>query len=125
VKERIFPSPPAQERPAGIATFTCATQVEPDQRVHVYGTAGRIEVEIPFNIPPDRPSRVLVTAGGDPPVAPATEILEFAPADPYGVQADRFAAAVLDKTPVPTDPDDAEANLLVIERLFQAAGQGG
>ncbi len=107
--------------PAGMATFTCATQVEPDQRVHIYGTEGRIDVEIPFNIPPDRPSRVRVTAGGDPPVAPATEILEFAAADPYGVQADRFAEAVLDGAPVAVDPGDSVANMRVIERLFEAA----
>ena len=106
----------------GTATFTCATQVEPDQRVSIYGTAGRIEIEIPFNIPPDRPTRVLVTAGGNPPTAPATEILEFAPADPYGVQADRFAAAVLDGAPVPIPGEDSVANLRVIERLFEAAG---
>ena len=37
------------------ATFTCSTQLEPDQRVHLLGTAGRLEVEIPFNIPPDLP----------------------------------------------------------------------
>jgi predicted dehydrogenase len=109
--------------PAGTATFTCATQLEPDQRVHVYGTAGRIEIEIPFNIPPDRPTRLLVTAGGDPPVAPATEILEFAPADPYGVQADRFADVVLDGAELPIAPDDSVANMRVIEHLFQAADQ--
>ena len=109
--------------PAGTATFTCATQVEPDQRVHIYGTAGRLEVEIPFNIPPDRPSRVFVTAGGDPPVAPATETMEFAAADPYGVQADEFAAAVLDGAPLPIPGDDSVANLRVIERLFAAADQ--
>ena len=48
------------------ATFTCSTQLEPDQRVHLLGTAGRLEVEIPFNIPPDRPTRVVLAAGGDP-----------------------------------------------------------
>jgi predicted dehydrogenase len=110
--------------PDGTATFTCATRVEPDQRVSIYGTTGRIEIEIPFNIPPDRPSRVLVAAGGDPPVAPATEILEFAPADPYGVQADRFAEAVLDGAPVPVSNEDSVANLRVIERLFDAAAPG-
>ena len=41
------------------ATFTCSTQLEPDQRVHLLGTTGRLEVEIPFNIPPDRPTRVV------------------------------------------------------------------
>ena len=105
----------------GTATFTSATRVEPDQRVSIYGTAGRIEIEIPFNIPPDRPSRVFVIAGGDPPVAPAVDTLEFAPADPYGVQADRFAEAVLDGAPVPITGADSVANMRVIERLFEAA----
>ena len=41
--------------PGGVATFTCSTRVEPDQRVDIYGTAGRISIPIPFNIPPDRP----------------------------------------------------------------------
>jgi predicted dehydrogenase len=66
---------------------------------------------------------VFVTAGGDPPVAPSTEVLEFAPADQYGVQADRFAAAVLDGVPESVAPGDAVANLRVIERLFEAAGR--
>jgi predicted dehydrogenase len=107
--------------PSGVATFTCATQVEPDQRVSIYGTAGRIEIEIPFNIPPDRPSRVFVIAGGDPPVAPAIETLEFAPADAYGVEVDRFAEVVLDGAPLPVSGEDSVANLQVIERLFAAA----
>jgi predicted dehydrogenase len=110
---------------AGTATFTSATQVEPDQRVSIYGTAGRIEVEIPFNIPPDRPSRVFVIAGGDPPVAPAIEVLEFAPADPYAVQADRFAEAVLDGAPLPLSGEDSVANMRVIERIFEVAREAG
>ena len=105
---------------SGVATFTCSTRMEDDQRVDVYGTGGRISIDIPFNIPPDRPTHVSVMAGGEPPVAPATERLEFAVADPYAVEAGRFAAAILDGGPVPTPPDDAVANLRVIERLFAA-----
>lgn len=110
---------------SGLASFTCSTRVEPDQRVHIYGTEGRVSIGIPFNIPPDRPTEVFVTAGGDPPVAPATEILRFPPADPYAVEAERFAAAVLDGTPTPVPPEDAVANLRVIERIFAAAEGGG
>jgi len=105
----------------GVATFTCSTRIEPDQQVNVYGTAGRISVGIPFNIPPDRPTHVYLAAGGDPPVAPAVETLTFEPVDPYAVEAERFAAAVLDGEPLPTPPEDAVANLRVIERLFEAA----
>jgi predicted dehydrogenase len=102
----------------GLASFTCSTRAEDDQWVEVYGTEGRISVEIPFNIPPDRPTRVFITAGGDPPVAPDTETLTFDPADPYTVEAEAFATAVLDGRPVPVPPADAVANLRVIERLL-------
>jgi predicted dehydrogenase len=105
--------------PNGVATFTCSTRAEPDQRVHVYGTKGRISIEIAFNIPLDLPTRVFVTAGGDPPVAPDTKVLSFEPANQYTIQAERFAAAVLDGTPAPIPPADAVANLRVIEELFR------
>jgi predicted dehydrogenase len=105
--------------PNGVATFTCSTRAEPDQRVHVYGTDGRISVEIPFNIPLHLPTRVFVTAGGDPPVAPNTEVLMFETANQYTIQAERFAAAILNGTPLPIPPADAVANLRVIEELFR------
>jgi predicted dehydrogenase len=103
-----------------VATFTCSTRAEPDQRVHIYGTEGRISLEIPFNIPPDRPTRVSLTAGGDPPVRPETEVFTFDPANEYTIQAERFAAAVLDGGRVPIPPSDAVGNLRVIEELFRS-----
>ena len=89
--------------------------------MHIYGTTGRISIGIPFNIPPDRPTEVYLSAGGDPPVAPDTRVLTFEVADPYTVEAERFAAAVLDGQPAPLPPNDAVANLRVIERIFEAA----
>ena len=106
----------------GTATFTCSTRCEPDQRVHIHGTTGRISVDIPFNIPPDLPTHVRVTAGGVPPVSPATETLTFAPADQYRVEAEEFAAAVAAGTGPPIAPSEGIADLVVIERLVAAAG---
>ena len=103
------------------ATFTCSTQVEDDQRVHIVGTEGRLLVEIPFNIPPDLPTRIIRAAGGDPPVAPDVEVITIPPADPYAVQADAFAAAVRDGVPVPIPPEDAIGTLAVIERILADA----
>ena len=108
----------------GIASFTCSTRVEPDQRVEIYGTQGRISMWIPFNIPPDLPTRIAIVAGGDPPVAPDIETVEFAPADPYAVETDLFAAAVLDGTPLPVAIGDAVANLRTMEAIFDAAARG-
>ena len=105
----------------GTATFTCSIRSEPDQRVHIYGTEGHISIGIPFNIPPDVPTRVFVTHGGDPPVAPNVERVTFDVADPYGAEADAFAASILDGSPIPIPPDDAVANLRVIERIVEAA----
>jgi predicted dehydrogenase len=107
-----------------IAAFTCSTRAEPDQRVHIYGTEGRISIGIPFNIPPDRPAEITVTSGGDPPVSPDSETLTFAAADEYTIQAERFANAVLDGRPLPIPPEDAIGNLRVIDAIFRAGGPG-
>ena len=102
----------------GQATFTCSTRSEDYQRVHIVGSAGRIEIEIPFNIPPDRETRIFVTAGGEPPVAPATETIVFPPEDQYTIQAGLFARAILDDTPVPVPISDAIANMKVIDAIL-------
>ena len=107
-----------------VAVFTCSTRAEPDQRVDIYGTEGRISIGIPFNIPPDRPAEITVTAGGDPPVSPNSETLTFAAADEYTIQAERFANAVLDGRPLPIPPQDAIGNLRVIDAIFRAGGPG-
>ncbi|MDP9495711.1 MAG: Gfo/Idh/MocA family oxidoreductase, partial [Actinomycetota bacterium] len=81
------------------ATFTCSTQLEDDQSVVLSGTTGRLEIEVPFNIPPDRPTRLLHFAGGDPPVSPHFEVHEFEPVDQYGIQADAFSRAIRNDSP--------------------------
>jgi predicted dehydrogenase len=107
----------------GLATFTCSTRAEDDQRVHIYGTDGRIEIAIPFNIPPDRPSTITIAHGGEPPVAPDTEVFTFETADPYAVEVEAFSRAILEGGRSPIPMSDAIANLRVIERIF-AAGEG-
>lgn len=99
----------------GQATFTCSTRAESSQRVYAAGTEGNIEIEIPFNIPPDRETRVFVTRGGNP-----TETRRFEPADQYTIQAELFARAILDDTDVPVPIDDAVANMAVIESVLAA-----
>lgn len=103
------------------ASFTCSTRLEDDQRVSIHGTEGRLEIEIPFNIPPDRPTRILQYAGGEPPVAPGVHSHEIPQANQYGLQADAFSRAIRLDTPVPTPPEDARGNLEVIERIFAEA----
>lgn len=42
---------------AGKHAAVCSTQLAPYQRVTFFGAAARLEIEIPFNLPPDRRGR--------------------------------------------------------------------
>ena len=104
------------------SSFTCTIRSEGYQRVHIFGTGGRIEIEVPFNIPTDVETRIHVTVNGDGPGAPPTETLVFPPADQYEIQAELFAQSIIDDTPVPVDPSDAVANMRVIEAILTPNG---
>lgn len=104
----------------GQATFTCSTRAEPYQRVHIVGSHGRMEIEIPFNIPPDRETRIFVTAGGQPPVAPDTRVVAFPLEDAYTTQAHLFAEELLERGRAPVPVDDAIANMRIIDAVLAA-----
>lgn len=104
---------------SGTSTFTCGTLHASYQRVNIFGTIGRIEIEIPFNAPHDRPCKMWLQTDG----AAGEEIEEIllAVCDQYTLQADAFGRAVLEGKPVPTPLEDAVANMRVIERVFTSA----
>lgn len=108
----------------GQAIFTCSTQLIPYQRVQFFGTKGRIEIEIPFNAPKDRPTRIFIDGTGDLSGSGITTE-EFATADQYTAQGDAFSRAILDDTEVPVPLEDAIANMKVIEGIFRSAEIGG
>ena len=105
----------------GTATIGCSTCAEPDQWFRVYGTEGHASITIPWNVPLDLPVAVHIGHGGDPPVAPAVEVIEVEAANMYTLMTDAFARAVLDGTPVPTPVSDAVANLRVMDALIAAS----
>ncbi len=108
----------------GHASFTCSTQLIPYQRVHFLGTKGRIEMEIPFNAPKDRPTRIFLDETGDL-LGSGIVTEEFPTADQYTAQGDAFSRAILDDTEVPVPLEDATANMKVIEGVFKSAEIGG
>jgi predicted dehydrogenase len=107
----------------GQAIFTCSTQLIPYQRVHFLGTGGRIEIEIPFNAPKDRPTRLYIDADGDLSGGGITTET-FLTADQYTMQGDAFSRAVLDGIEVPVPLEDAIANMAVIEAVFRSGETG-
>jgi len=103
-----------------LASFGASLRAEADQRVVVYGSEGRLVLERPISPPPDEPSRLLLYRGATMPPGEPTEVLPFPPADMYTLQAEAFAAAVLDGAPVPLPMPDSIANMEVIERVLAA-----
>jgi predicted dehydrogenase len=97
----------------GIATFSCSTKLASFQRVSVFGSRGRLELELPFNPPTDRPSRANLEVDG------AVEHIQFDVCDQYGIQADLFSRAILENIDVPTPINDALANMQTIEALVR------
>ncbi|GAC1361952.1 MAG: Gfo/Idh/MocA family oxidoreductase [Herpetosiphon sp.] len=98
----------------GTATFTCATQLAPYQRVHILGTEGRIEVEMPFNAAPTLAARISIQRGDE------VETMTLAPANQYTLQGDHFALAILNGAAVPTPLEDAINNMRVIDAVFES-----
>ena len=91
--------------------------------MHFFGTKGRIEIEIPFNAPKDRPTRIFIDDGSDHFGAGiATET--FPTSDQYTIQGDAFSRAILDNTDVPVPVEAAIKNMAVIEALFNSAKTG-
>jgi predicted dehydrogenase len=97
--------------PQGQASFTCSTQLVPYQKMHIFGTTGHIEIEIPFNAPPDKPTRILVN----------DEVVEFPVCDQYTIQGELFSRAILEDTEVPVPLEDVLKNMTVIEEIFRSA----
>lgn len=90
--------------------FTVSMQMAPYQRVQIIGTTGRVEVEIPFNAPPDQPCRIFLN----------DEPVEFAICDQYTLQGDQFSEAILGRGEAPTPLEDSLRNMAVIDAIFRS-----
>ncbi|HLZ91503.1 MAG TPA: Gfo/Idh/MocA family oxidoreductase [Candidatus Acidoferrum sp.] len=108
------------EFPSGQSIFACGTQTAYFQRMNFLGTSGRVEIEIPWNAPNDRPTRIFIgdVTGGAP------KVEEFPAVDQYTIQGDEFSRAIRGERDVPVPLEDALANMAVIEAIFCAAESG-
>ena len=108
---------------AGHGVFTCSTQMAPYQRVQILGSKARLEIEIPFNAPPDRPCRIFMDDGSEL-AGRNAQTEEFPMCDQYALQGDAFARAVTGEGEVPVPLENAIGNMAVIEALFRSAESG-
>ena len=103
---------------SGTSTFTCSTQLAPHQRVNIFGTHGHIEIEIPFNAPPDQPCRIWHHSQDQ------TKENLIPISDQYTIQGDLFSQAILNDSDVPTPLEDALANMKVLDAIAESTKTG-
>ncbi|WP_031496651.1 Gfo/Idh/MocA family protein [Bryobacter aggregatus] len=99
----------------GQCVFSCGTQMAPYQRITILGTKAKIEIEIPFNAPPDKPTRLIFDG---------TRVEEFPICDQYTIQGDLFSEAIQKNGPVPVGLEDSLANMKAIEAIFRGGTSG-
>ena len=112
------------EFPGGMQlAFGVSTGLVRLQSTTVYGSLGRMQVEVPFNPLPDRPSRLLIDDGRD--LYGEGARVEIIPAaDQYAVQLDAFSLAVLAGQSPPYGIEDAIENMRVLDALFRSERSG-
>jgi len=101
-------------------TFAVGTQTSAHQRVTIVGDQGRIEIMIPFNAPPDRPTEIAIDDGADL-FGGGRRVETFPVCDQYTLQGDAFSRAIVDGSALEFPIEDAVANMAVIDALFRSA----
>jgi len=101
-------------------TFTVSTQSAPYQRVNVLGTKGRLEIEIPFNAPPDRPNRYFMQGMN----MMKVETVTLPVADQYQLQGEAFSRVVRGLEPLVYGIDDAVQHMRIIDAFFRSEKSG-
>ena len=107
----------------GHAAFMCSTQLAGSQQMQIFGEKARVQIDIPYNIVPDRPAQIRIDDGCVPGGGNA-RVEEFAAADQYTIQGDLFSQAIQENGEVPVPLENALANMAVIDALFRSANTG-
>ncbi|MEZ5426962.1 MAG: Gfo/Idh/MocA family oxidoreductase [Pyrinomonadaceae bacterium] len=109
--------------PQGHSAFTCSTRLVPYQRMQFFGEKGRIEVQIPFNIPPETPTEIFIDDGEDL-YGRNVETIRFDAADQYTIQGDLFSEMIRENSDPAISLEDSFANMAAIEAVFRSAETG-
>ena len=118
--------------PSGLlASFTCGMSLQADNAAYICGTDGYIEVPVPWKPPVQRaawtiarstPPRMDQPASNAPPPPPRETFYEDAGVDLYGLEADAFAATILDGKPPFMTEQDTLGNMRVLDEMRRQIG---
>ncbi len=99
--------------------FTVSTQLTPYQRVHLCGTRGRVEIQIPVN--PAQGGQTLLYKDDGSSLAGAGVRTEVIPeSDQYRLQGEVFSRAVRGEISLPYGIDNAIHGMRAIDALFRS-----
>ncbi len=112
-----------------LATFTCGMGVQADNTASICGSEGYIEIPIPWkppmnganytiahSTPPKMDLAALQKSGAA--IAPPRQTFTMdAGMDVFGIEADDFAASVLDGQPPRVSRQDTVGNMILLDRL--------
>lgn len=114
-----------------LASFTCGMTLHADNAAYICGDEGYITIPIPWK-PPVKQATYTLNRGTPPKmdqakgstVAGPMHEQFFVDADKplYALEADDFAAVVMDGNPPTITPQDTLANMLVLDKLRKMAG---
>ena len=103
--------------------FMVSTQCTPYQRLHLCGTMGRIELQIPVNAPQGGKTLLSIDDGSS--LAGAGIRTEVVPeSDQYLLQGEMFSRAVRGEIRLPYGVEDAIQGMRVIDALFRSESSG-
>jgi predicted dehydrogenase len=109
--------------PNAQASFNCASQLSAYQHLVIMGTKGRIEMEIPVNLPDDVPNRLRLVTGSLP-AEQLTESIESPPCNQYRLMFEQFSQVIRGTGAPSVSLDFSAGNARVLEALFRSRDSG-
>jgi predicted dehydrogenase len=103
--------------------FSCATQLAARQEVEILGTKGRVQVKVPFNADPAKPTEIVIDDARDLYAGGAVSE-RFDPCDQYTLQVDAFSEAIRQDKPFDYPVADAVKNMRIIDALLRSETSG-
>ena len=96
------------------SSFFSSIQMAGEQSVRIFGTEGRIEIEVPFNPKSQQSTKIWLKKSSE------IEEIILEACDQYGLQIDAFSQAIINDTQVPTPLQDAVNNMRVIDKIVES-----
>jgi predicted dehydrogenase len=109
--------------PRGQATFTCGMELAPYQHVEIFGSQGRLDLELAFTPVRDAPTHLTVDTSPHA-ETPEPERVDIEACNQYTLLAEDFATAAASGAPAPVPLEDSVKNMAVLDALARSSESG-